>query len=233
MTKHLFFDLDRTLWDFEKNSEATLLEIYSEFKLDERIFSAHQFVREYKRINAKYWDDYRLGLTTKEKLREGRFKDTLRLFGFSKEDIDKKGLLGEYYIQNSPKGKILFPNTHEALSELKNRNYALHIITNGFTEAQEVKLKSNQLDQYFDIILCSDTFGKNKPHPSIFKHALKQAKATEKESVMIGDDLKADILGAKNVGMKAILFDPEMKQKPKKGFDIITDLAQLTSKAFD
>lgn len=230
MTKHIFFDLDRTLWDFEKNSEATLIQIYEEFKLKDRIYAPHQFVREYKRINARYWDEYRVGLTTKEKLREGRFQDTLALFGFTEDELKSREKLGEYYIANSPKGKILFPNTHETLRELKNKNYALHIITNGFKEAQSVKLKTNQLDQYFDVILCSDTFGKNKPHPSIFRHALKQANTHEKESIMIGDDIKADILGAKGVGMNAILFDPELKQKPKKGFEIISNLSQINEK---
>ena len=230
MTKHLFFDLDRTLWDFEKNSEATLLDIYEKFQLNERIFSAHQFVREYKRINAKYWEEYRVGLTTKAKLREGRFRDTLALFGFTEKEISQKGLLGEYCIENSPKGTILFPNTHETLNALKEENFALHIITNGFTEAQVVKLKSNNLDQYFDLVLCSDTFGKNKPHPSIFNYALKQVNANAEESVMIGDDLKADILGAKNVGMRALLFDPELKQKPKNNLEIISDLSQIKNK---
>lgn len=227
MIKHLFFDLDRTLWDFEKNSEATLLDIYEKFQLKDRIFSPHQFVREYKRINAQYWDKYRVGLTTKEKLREGRFKDTLALFGFTENEISQKGLLGEYYIENSPKGTNLFPNTHESLSILKEKNYTLHIITNGFTEAQEVKLKTNNLNQYFNTILCSDTFGKNKPHPSIFNYALQQANTNADESVMIGDDLKADVLGAINVGMKAILFDPKQQQKQKKGFKIISNLIAL------
>lgn len=205
-TKHIFFDLDRTLWDFEKNSEAALQLLFDELKLYNHMDSFSSFHSKYKQINSDWWNKYRFGKVSKDELRIGRFIDALAHFEIESKDL--AGQLADRYVEVSPYQTNLFPHTIETLNELKSNNYVLHIITNGFKEVQFVKLKNSQLIAFFDDILCSEEVGVNKPDPLVFKSALQRTKATAEESIMIGDDFEADILGAEKCGIRGVLFDP-------------------------
>jgi len=207
--KHIFFDLDHTLWDFEKNSQETLKGLFFELNLNQQIESFDRFMKKYREVNKRYWNLYRQNLVTKEQVRNGRFKDTLDFFKL--KDTEKTAqLLGSKYISISPTKTNLFPNTHQTLSKLKT-NYKLHIITNGFKEVQHTKLDKSNLKQYFDVVVCSEETGKKKPHKDVFNLALQKANAIPQESLMIGDNLEADILGAQKVKMKTIWFNPDNK----------------------
>lgn len=203
--KHLFFDLDRTLWDFDKNSEQALNILYDELGLGNHIRSFRGFHETYKKINADLWYQYGKGKLEKEVLRYKRFQDTLMKYKINNPDLARR--LGDGYVELSPYQTRLFPNTKETLEVLQN-DYALHIITNGFKEIQFIKLKNSGILHFFDIIVCSEDVGKNKPAPDVFHHALRRANATSSESIMIGDDYRVDIIGAENAGMKGILFAP-------------------------
>jgi putative hydrolase of the HAD superfamily len=207
MIKHIFFDLDRTLWDFESNSDKALHQLFFQFQLEQFIATPEIFIETYKKINADYWESYRLGKTTKEALRTGRFSDALGHFKINNK-IDGKAL-GEAYLQLCPTLTQLFPYTVEMLKELQFLDFRLHIITNGFTESQHEKLKNCQLTGYFDQVICSDEIGINKPDKRIFLEALKRANAIAEESVMIGDHPEIDVLGACAAGMRGILFNPD------------------------
>lgn len=207
--KHLFFDLDHTLWDFERNSEAALQHLFAELKLDEKLRSFRSFHTQYKKINAELWFQYGKGQVTKEELRVRRFRDTLR--HFESDDPELALALADGYIRISPYQKHLFPGTQELLQQLKQEHYVLHIITNGFMEIQDIKLKTTDIQQYFDVILCSEEVGKQKPHPLVFETALARAGAKKQESIMIGDNLHTDVLGAERAGISAILFDPQQQ----------------------
>lgn len=207
--KHLFFDLDRTLWDFERNSEAALRILFDELELGNRVKSFESFHKTYKKINAQLWQAYGTGKLTKEVLRVKRFDDTLKSFQADNRELAEQ--LADGYVSISPRQTHVFPNTHETLENLKNEGYRMHIITNGFKEVQYIKLENSKLLEYFDVIVCSEEVGKNKPAPEVFHHAMKHAEANPEESVMIGDDYRADILGAERVGMSTILFDPNRK----------------------
>jgi putative hydrolase of the HAD superfamily len=209
--KHLFFDLDRTLWDFDRNSEQALKQIISEEKLESITGDFEKFHEIYKEENARLWSMYGKGSLTKEILRYKRFQDSLLQFGI--DDIDLAKRMGEAYVEISPRQTKLFPNTKETLEELKSIGFQIHIITNGFSEVQYLKLENCGLIQFFDVIVCSEIIGKNKPDPLIFAHALSQAKANSSNSLMIGDDYHADINGAIQAGMHALLFDPFDKEK--------------------
>lgn len=225
--KHVFFDLDRTLWDFEKNSEVSLFELHDNFELAKHAISPEEFVKKYKAINNNYWKRYRKGYCTKEELREGRFKDSFTALGIDLLKEKHLNQAGDFYIARAPYQKELFPNTFEMLKTLKEWGIKKHIITNGFSEAQYIKLSNCGLIEYFDVIICSDEFGQNKPHPSIFQHALQQAGAQAHESLMIGDDLHVDVLGAQAVGIEGVLFDPEKKFTQRNGVLKISDLQEL------
>ena len=221
---HLFFDLDRTLWDFEKNSEMALKELF-QTKLANRIESFDRFYRTYKNENALLWKKYGKGKITKDYLRSARFMKTLVKFEIYDNELVED--LSNGYVTISPRQTALFPNVHESLSYLKHLGYQLHIITNGFQEVQHIKLQNCQLSQYFDFILCSDEIGINKPAPEIFAHALSNTGATASDSVMIGDDYDVDVLGAIRHGLHGIHFDPQEKRKNRNGDWRISDLNDI------
>ena len=223
--KHIFFDLDRTLWDFEKNSEQALRILYEDLSLQNHVRDFDTFFMAYKHINARLWNSYGSGKITKDVLRIKRFEDTLKSFQADAPDIAQK--LAEGYVSISPRQTNIFPNTHETLQELKKDGKELHIITNGFKEVQFIKLKNCGLLDYFDVIICSEDVGKNKPAPEIFQHTMKLAHAKPEESVMIGDDLKVDVRGAERQGMTGVLFDPHRTFNERAHEWIIWDLSRL------
>lgn len=203
---HLFFDLDHTLWDFDTNSRITLEELFDEHELDRRTgVSFSQFLSVYKVINDRLWEAYRKHEITKEELRNSRFFFALKEHGL--EDPHLGHALEEAYISRSPKKTTLFPDALEVLGTLSER-YRLHIITNGFTEVQDIKMSGSGLAPYFVHRITSEEAGANKPDPRIFLHALRTAGAKRKESLMIGDHLEADIGGARRVGMDQVFFNP-------------------------
>ena len=207
---HIFFDLDRTLWDFEKNSQDTLTQLIKRFELHSRgIDSVENFINIYKIHNEKLWNLYREDKITKSELRTIRFRLVLEEYGINDSQLAED--FGTAYIEESPLKTRLFPFTIEVLTYLQKK-YKLHIITNGFQEVQHVKLEKSDLLQYFNAIITSEQVGVKKPNPKIFSYALNNAGAKIEESIMIGDDLEVDIIGAKLFGMKQVYFNPK-KQK--------------------
>lgn len=223
--KHLFFDLDRTLWDFEKSAIETFDDIFVRFDFkDIGIPSSATFFERYTYHNEKLWDLYRVGKIEKEVLRGLRFNLTLKEFGVDRPSLAED--IGNYYIEESPRKVNLFPYSHEILQYLQPR-YQLHLITNGFSEVQEVKLKCSQLDQYFQHVITSEDAGAKKPDASIFHYALDKTGANIADSLMIGDDVAVDIEGARLMGMDQVLFDPGQLHSPKTGTYYINSLQQL------
>ena len=200
--KHVFFDLDHTLWDFDKNSGLTFEKI---FKLNTIEINLDDFLRVYEPINFKYWKLYREEKVTKSNLRYGRLRETFDKIGVKVED-EMIYHLSESYIDHLSTFNHLFDGTFEILNYLKDK-YQLHIITNGFEEAQDKKMTTSNIKPYFKTVTNSEMVGVKKPNPKIFNFALDWAKAKPHESVMIGDSLEADIEGAHNIGMDTIHFD--------------------------
>ena len=200
--KHVFFDLDHTLWDFDKNSGLTFEKI---FKLNNIDTNLEDFLEVYEPINLNYWKLYREEKVTKSDLRYGRLKEAFVAININIED-NMINHLSDAYIEHLTSFNHLFDDTFEILDYLKDK-YELHIITNGFEEAQEKKMKSSNIRKYFKTITNSEMVGVKKPNPKIFNYALDIAKANIEESIMIGDSIEADIIGADNIGMDTILFD--------------------------
>lgn len=202
--KHVFFDLDHTLWDFERNSTIAFSEIFKKNKIE---LEVEVFLKNYIPINNFYWAKYRNNQVSKEALRFGRLHDTFQELNYSvsKNIIDT---LSDDYITYLPKNNFLFADAHSTLNYLQQKYY-LHVITNGFSEVQNLKIINSKINHYFKTITTSEEAGVKKPHPEIFEYALKKAKASSQQSLMIGDNLEADILGAENYGIKAILYDDQ------------------------
>ncbi len=212
MLRHIFFDLDHTIWDFDKNAEETLHELYHIHSLANLGLSCpHTFIQTYTRNNHMLWADYHLGKISKEQLRSTRFSTTLLELGLSVEIIPKA--FEDDYVRICPTKTNLFPGAHETLSYLQQK-YSLHLISNGFKESTELKIDVTGLGKYFDNVFISEVIGFNKPDAKIFDFALNAANAKREESIMIGDSIEADIRGAMGFGMEAIYFNPLMKDKP-------------------
>ena len=159
-SSHLFFDLDRTLWDFEKNSQQALRILYADLNIQDKIGNFYDFYHKYKNINSDLWIAYGRGKITKDELRNTRFEKTLYKFGIVDEVLNQA--LNNGYIDISPDQTHIFPFAIETLTELKKDGFNLHIITNGFKEVQHRKLKNCGFDAFFDVIVCSEEIGKNK-----------------------------------------------------------------------
>lgn len=203
--RHIFFDLDHTIYDFEKSSRHTLLDLYRRHELPDRgISDPEAFHEVYKRINIGLWEKYKRGEMEKEFLNVERFHLSLNEFRVNDRELAES--IAMDYIRESPLKPFLFPQVREALEYLKAK-YALHIITNGFEEVQESKLKANDLGKYFRSVTTSEEAGVKKPFPEIFMFALKKAGAKPEESLMIGDDIEVDIKGAKAAGMDQVFFN--------------------------
>lgn len=200
--EHVFFDLDHTLWDFEKNSALTFKKILADHKID---VDTTGFINTYIPLNEAYWKLYQDGKIEKEELRYKRLKAAFDALDVWVDDAVIHAL-SEDYINHLPSFTHLFAYAIEVLEYLKPK-YGLHIITNGFQEVQFGKLKNANIHHYFEHIINSESVGVKKPDPKIFHFALQQVNVSPEKTVMIGDNLEADILGAQNVGMHTIHFN--------------------------
>lgn len=224
-TRQLFFDLDRTLWDFEANSKKALQVLYAELNLGDHIEHFNHFHHTYVRINADLWAKYGKGKISKSELREGRFARTLAHHSIENDEVVQ--LLSKGYIDLSPRQTALFPHAKEVLKALKDEGYQLHIVSNGFPEVQHIKLENSGLTEYFSEIMCSEDLGFSKPARGIFTEAQRRTNCKPEHAVMIGDDIRADIQGALSAGWQAIHFDPESRFKKEWNVKRIRSLGEL------
>ncbi|MCB7481239.1 YjjG family noncanonical pyrimidine nucleotidase [Christiangramia sediminis] len=202
--EHIFFDLDHTLWDFDRNSALAFKEVFEKQKIELNI---EEFLQVYMPINFRYWELYRNNSVSKEALRYGRLKDSFDRLMFEAQD-STINLIAENYIEYLPNNNHLLEGSIEILEHLKSE-YKLHIITNGFEEVQYKKMRNSAILEYFDTITTSEDAGVKKPHPLIFEKALKKSGADKSKSVMIGDNLEADIFGAYDFGLQVIYLNSE------------------------
>jgi putative hydrolase of the HAD superfamily len=199
---NIFFDLDHTLWDFDKNSELAFDII---FKKNFPQINAKNFIKVYVPINQAVWKLYQKDLITSEQLRYQRLKQSFEAIGFEISDL-QINVIAEDYIQLLPESNLLFEGAIEVLEYLKSK-YSLHIITNGFHEVQEKKLINSGIKKYFNTITNSENAGAKKPNPIIYNYALKKAFTNKKNAIMIGDCIDADVYGAISFGIDAIFFN--------------------------
>lgn len=220
--EHVFFDLDHTLWDFEKNSDLTFQKIFKKQNID---INLEEFLAVYKPLNLEFWRLYREEKITKSELRYQRLKKAFDAIQFSISD-DLIDALAIDYIDYLPHFNHLFDGTLNVLEYLKPK-YQLHIITNGFEEIQAKKMTSSNIINYFNAVITSESVGVKKPNAKVFEYALLKAGATKDNSIMIGDSIEADIYGAINIGMPAIYCNFDNKPKNDPAYKSITSLLEL------
>ncbi|GAA4849158.1 YjjG family noncanonical pyrimidine nucleotidase [Algivirga pacifica] len=207
--KHLFFDLDHTLWDFEKSSAETLEELYDRYQigsLSSRNIQKLDFIAAFRVVNRKLWQQYDRGKVDREKIRSERFPMIFAELGIPA--VVCPADMGEVYLSICPTKPYLMA---EALSTLQrlNEHYELHILTNGFKDVQHIKMRSANIYHFFKQIITSECTGHKKPNIQIFQYAMEQAKTSPEHSVMIGDNPRADIQGGKAAGMYTVFYNPD------------------------
>lgn len=219
--QHIFFDLDHTLWDFDKNSEMAFATI---FEKNHPEIAINDFIEVYAPINQACWKLYQYDKITHEELRYKRLKDSFDALNYAIPD-SLIHQIAEDYISILPDNNHLFDGTIELLNYL-NTKYHLHIITNGFANVQYKKITNSKIDTYFKTITNSEMAGVKKPNPIIFQYALDLAQAKKENSIMIGDSLEADVQGAIDFGIEALFFNPNKETSPE-GIIEINHLLEL------
>ncbi|MDL2227373.1 YjjG family noncanonical pyrimidine nucleotidase [Bacteroidales bacterium OttesenSCG-928-K03] len=207
----LFFDLDNTLWDFNRNSVVALNDIHTIYRLD-KYCSFEDFLPVYQKHNHIVWDLFKKNLISVEEVKSGRFLNTFEELEINSEFFDIK-TLGKDYLNILACKTIIISGVKETLDQLR-KSYKLHILSNGFIEVQTNKLKNCGLLYYFDKIITSDTVGFKKPDARIFEFALKETNTSKDEVIYIGDEFETDIIGANNVGIDSVWFNPDKIKAP-------------------
>jgi putative hydrolase of the HAD superfamily len=204
--KHLFFDLDHTLWDYEANARSSMHYLYENLDLKEKgVDDFDLFYQNYSVYNDRLWEEYRNGLIKQDVLRIKRMRLTLLDFKIGDEELAEKMNTG--FLDLLPTRTHVFPYCYEILDYLINKKYILHLITNGFEEVQRNKLKYSGLSKYFTEVITSEASNSLKPHKEIFEYAFKRSNAKPEESIMLGDNIDVDIVGAMNAGIDQVFVN--------------------------
>ena len=202
---HLFFDLDHTLWDFDSNAKDSLQELYTFFNLRGRAIEFDTFYQVYLGHNAILWARFEKGYMSADELKWKRMWRTLLDFKIADEVLSKD--LSAYYLEILPTHKKVFDYTFEILNYLTDKGYQLHLLTNGFEKTQRKKLESSDLTNFFKTVITSEGSNSMKPKKEIFDFALKEVNGSLENSIMIGDNIEADIAGAQNAGMDCVFVN--------------------------
>ncbi|MDQ1160367.1 putative hydrolase of the HAD superfamily [Chryseobacterium sp. SORGH_AS 447] len=224
--QHIFFDLDNTLWDHRKNAYLTIKELFEKEEIGLKYnIDFNEFHAVYHEINEKLWEDIRDGIIDKEYLRKHRFYDTFKRFNVDDEALSI--YFEEHFLDKILNHNELVEGAVYILEYLKAKNYTLHIISNGFKEVTERKCILSGIDKYFQTITSADTVGVRKPRPEIFEYSLNLAGAGKGNSILIGDDWIADVIGAQRFGMDVIFFDVLNENREEEGLKVIKHLLQI------
>ena len=224
--KHILFDLDHTLWDFDKNSTETLHELYDkyEFKNYEK-FTHDMFVDKFMEVNTYLWHLYDSNKIDRIYLRKERFKLVLTALGVEEQHVPPE--IGEVYLSICPTKPHVVTYAYEILEYLKDKGYGMHVVTNGFQDVQDIKLISSNLKDYFDHIITSETAGHKKPNPDFFEYTLNLIGSPREECIMVGDNPDTDIKGALNFDLDVIFFNPRLRPHDFKVTYEITALEEI------
>lgn len=228
--KDLFIDFDDTLYDTHGNAVIALAETFEAFRLDRYFDDPQTFYDAYWTANIDLWTRYSHGEITRDYLIVERFRRPLSV-GSGLEVNEKYCLeMSDRFLDFCSSKPGVVEGAHELMDHLRRRGYRMHMTSNGFHEVQYKKLAACGLRDYFDTIILSEDAGVNKPSPQYFDYALRQSGAMRESTLMIGDNLQTDILGALNAGIDALLFnrwDVDVSESPQAPTCVVSSLREI------
>lgn len=231
--KNLFIDFDDTLYDTHGNAVLALKELYDDFGLNRYFERVEDFTVPYWEANVELWDQYSKGEVTRDFLIVERFRRPLSK-GYVRDGATKVPFnptkeycleVSDHFLDLCACKPGVVEGAHEVVQYLRSQGYRMHICSNGFHEVQYRKLRASALLDYFDTIILSEDAGANKPSAQFFDYAMQQTGAHSADTLMIGDNIKTDIIGAKDYGIDVMYFNRKPHLSP------ITD-GQEESKSF-
>lgn len=224
MYKNVFFDLDNTLWAFTANARKAFIEVYQSFSLSRYFLCFNDFMTLFEKKNIELWEQYNDGKITKDELNRKRFLYPLEAVGCPDEKLSEAYSTEWFRIITLQ--KELMPYAREVLDYLHSR-YHLYILSNGFSELQLPKMKNSGIDHYFERIILSEEAGFNKPHKPFYDYAFHLTGCLKEESLIVGDDLHTDILGAQKYGVDQVFYHSGIEFFPQPPTYTITSLLEL------
>lgn len=225
--KHIFFDLDNTLWDTDKNSKLTLKNIYENLKIEEKYqLQFSDFYISYYNRNENLWSLYRQDKVSKADILEKRFRDTFLQFHINDPAI--WDYFNANFLTQIMENNNLIEYAEEILKYLKTKGYQLHVVSNGFIIQTEQKVQETCIKDYITTLTSGEEINKRKPAKEVFELGLKKAHALVNESAFIGDDWEADVLGSQRIGMYPVYFNYKKEDHYKNAeIPIIKNLLEL------
>ena len=224
--RHIFFDLDNTLWDHRRNAYLTLKEIFKREEVSDKFnLDFEEFHTEYFTINERLWEQIRDGEIDKDYLRKHRFYDTFLFFGI--DDFELSETFENQFLDEILNYNDLVEGAFDLLEYLSDKGYKMHILSNGFKEVTAKKCELSGIKNYFQTITSADEIDIRKPQPEVYDYALKKAGAKVEESMMIGDDWIADVEGGKSFGLEVVFFDVFNDNFEAEGVKVIKKLVEL------
>ena len=205
--KDLFIDFDDTLYDTHGNAVIALKETFEVFHLERYFEDPNVFYDAYWTANIDLWSRYSKGEIDRPYLIVERFRRPLSM-GNGLEVTEPLCLeMSDVFLDFCSSKPGVIDGAHELMDYLRSRGYRMHMTSNGFHEVQYKKLAACGLRDYFDTIILSEDAGVNKPSPQYFDYALKVSGADRQTTLMIGDNLNTDVIGALNAGINAMLVN--------------------------
>ena len=205
--KDLFIDFDDTLYDTHGNAVIALSETFECFRLDRYFEDPQVFYDAYWTANIDLWTQYAKGEITRDYLIVERFRRPLSV-GKGIEITKELCLeISDRFLDFCATKPGVIDGAHDLMDYLRQKGYRMHMCSNGFHEVQYKKLDACGLHKYFNTIILSEDAGVNKPSKAYFDYALKVSGANRETTIMIGDNLQSDILGALSADLDAMLFN--------------------------
>ena len=228
--KDLFIDFDDTLYDTHGNAVIALAETFEAFRLDRYFDDPQTFYDAYWTANIDLWTRYSRGEITRDYLIVERFRRPLCVGNGLEVNENLCLEMSDRFLDFCSSKPGVVEGAHELMDHLRRRGYRMHMTSNGFHEVQYKKLAACGLSDYFDTIILSEDAGVNKPSPQYFDYALRQSGAMRESTLMIGDNLQTDILGALNAGIDALLFnrwDVDVSESLQAPTCVVTSLREI------